>query len=57
MTCSLFYMLAHYLTLELNCKITLLGIQPVSVELNEPLSPEVECAANEAVEALTSTLL
>ena len=45
-------MLARYLTLELNCTVTLLGIQPSSNEVEERVSPEVLQAVQEVVEEL-----
>jgi len=45
--------IAQYLTLELNCKIALLGIQPKSNDIRETISPEV----SEAVHALTEDLI
>jgi hydrogenase 3 maturation protease len=45
-------MLARYLTLELNCTVTLLGIQPGSNEVGERVSPQVLRAVNQVVEAL-----
>ena len=45
-------MLAHYLTLELNCTVTLLGIQPGSNEVEEQVSPEVLQAVQEVVKEL-----
>jgi hydrogenase 3 maturation protease len=49
-------MLAKYLTLELKCKVTLLGIQPASNEVGETVSIEVTRAANTVVEALVGAL-
>jgi hydrogenase 3 maturation protease len=45
-------MLAHYLKLELNCTVAILGIQAVSNEVGEQVSPEVLQAINEIVEEL-----
>ena len=45
-------MLARYLTLELNCTVTLLGIQPGSNDVGERVSPEVLQAVHEVVEEL-----
>jgi hydrogenase maturation protease HycI len=49
-------MLAHYLTLELNCKVIFLGIQPQSNEVGEIVSTEVLQAVNELVRGLDETL-
>jgi len=45
-------MVAHYLRLELNCLVALLGIQPHSNEVGEAVSPEVLGAVNETVDVL-----
>ncbi len=45
-------MLAKYLTLELNCKIALLGIQPKSNDVGETISSEVV----EAIDVVAKTL-
>ena len=45
-------MLAHYLTLELNCTVTLLGIQPGTNDVGERVSPEVLRAVQVVVEEL-----
>jgi hydrogenase 3 maturation protease len=45
-------MLARYLTLELNCTVTLLGIQPGSNDVGEQVSPEVLQAVQDVVEEL-----
>lgn len=42
-------MLACYLTLEFNCQIALLGIQPASNEVDGPVSLEVQRAVDEIV--------
>ena len=49
-------MLAKYLTLELNCKIALLGIQPESNEVGEIMSAEVQKAVNIVVQGLIAAL-
>jgi hydrogenase 3 maturation protease len=49
-------MLAKYLTLELNCPIVLLGIQPKSNEVGEIVSTEVKGAIREIVEDLIHML-
>lgn len=48
--------LARYLTLELNCTVILLGIQPGSNEVGEAISPEVSQSINEVVEELDRSL-
>lgn len=45
-------MLSRYLTLELNCRVVLLGIQPGSNELGEVVHPEVVQAVNEITDKL-----
>lgn len=47
-------MLARYLTLELNCEVALLGIQPKSIELGKKISKEVHQAATEIVEEIST---
>ncbi|MBN2116048.1 MAG: hydrogenase maturation peptidase HycI [Anaerolineales bacterium] len=49
-------MLAKYLKLELNCKVILLGIQPVSNEVGETVSKEVICAVEKVVSGLEETI-
>lgn len=49
-------MLARYLTLELNCEIKLLGIQPQSNTVGEWVSPQVVESVNEIVASLISSL-
>jgi hydrogenase 3 maturation protease len=49
-------MLAKYLTLELGCKVMLLGIQPASNEVGETVSPEVLRAVKEVVNGLDETI-
>ncbi|MFZ0546915.1 MAG: hydrogenase 3 maturation endopeptidase HyCI [Candidatus Promineifilaceae bacterium] len=44
------YMLARYLTAELNCEVALIGIQPAETTLDFPLSPAVEKAAHKIIE-------
>jgi hydrogenase 3 maturation protease len=46
-------MLARYLTLELNCEVALLGVQPKSVEFGEIISREVRQAVAEIVEEIS----
>jgi hydrogenase 3 maturation protease len=52
--------LAKYLTLELNCRIAFIGIQPKSNEVGETLSTEVAGAVNLLagilIESLSSTM-
>jgi hydrogenase 3 maturation protease len=45
-------MLARYLTLELNCEVALLGIQPKSVEMGASVSDEVNQAVKDIVEEI-----
>lgn len=47
-------MLARYLTLELNCEVALLGIQPKSVEMGEPVSDEVNQAVSDIAEEMST---
>ena len=49
-------MLAHYLKLELNCTVKLLGIQAGSNEVGENVSAEVLRAVNEVVDELDKSL-
>jgi hydrogenase 3 maturation protease len=46
-------MLASYLTLELNCQVALLGIQPKSNDVGETISPEI----SQAVDAVVGDLM
>ena len=48
--------LAHYLTLELQCKVILLGIQPGSNEVGETISVPVSQAVNEVVDSLDQSI-
>ncbi len=48
--------LAGYLAKETGCSITVMGIQPRSLEFDGALSPEVAQAVEEAVQALASSL-
>jgi hydrogenase 3 maturation protease len=50
------YMLARYLTTELNCEVALIGIQPQNTALAAPLSPAVQEAVTEVAEAIASLL-
>ena len=45
-------LVAHYLKLELNCVVTILGIQLVSNELGERVRPEVMQAVEDVVDVL-----
>jgi len=49
-------MLAHYLTLELGCKVMLLGVQAASNDVGEIVSPDVLQAVNEVVDGLDESL-
>ncbi len=46
--------LARYLTLELGCRVALVGIQPQQTDLGAPLSTAVEAAVDEVVAELSS---
>jgi hydrogenase 3 maturation protease len=48
--------LAGYLANETGCMITVMGIQPLSLEFDAGLSPEVGRAVDEAVQALCQCL-
>ncbi|MFN8434498.1 MAG: hydrogenase 3 maturation endopeptidase HyCI [Anaerolineales bacterium] len=50
-------MLARYLTLELNCAVVLIGIQPKSTAIGEAVNPEVLAAVNEIVEEISTDCL
>lgn len=50
-------MLARYLTLELNCAVVLIGIQPKSTEVGETVSPEIVGAIHEIVDEMSHTCL
>ena len=45
-------MLAQYLTLDLNCTVALLGIQPGSNSVSDNISPEVSRALQEIIDEL-----
>jgi hydrogenase 3 maturation protease len=49
-------MLARYLTLELNCRVTLLGIQPGSNDIGSGISAEVSGAIQEIVDELDKSI-
>lgn len=48
-------MLARYLTLELNCVVALIGIQPKSNDVGEMVSQEVLQAVDEIVDEICNT--
>jgi hydrogenase 3 maturation protease len=48
--------LAKYLIAELGCQVALIGIQPSSLEMGQPLSPGVERATTELADALCAWL-
>lgn len=50
------YMLARYLTSELNCDVALVGVQPGSTTLGASLSPPVQQAVQLIAQALASYL-
>jgi hydrogenase maturation protease HycI len=50
------YMLAQYLSVELKCEVALLGIQPAVLTLGAALSPAVQRAVEEIVQALRENL-
>ena len=47
-------MLARYLTLELNCMVALIGIQPMSNDFGEIVSAEVSQAIDEIVDEISN---
>ena len=47
-------MLARYLTLELNCMVALIGIQPKSIEFGDVVSSEVSQAIDEVVQEISN---
>lgn len=49
-------MLSQYLTLEFNCPVALLGIQPASNELGESVSAEVLHSVDEIVDGLLDAI-
>lgn len=49
--------LAGYLSKETGCAVTVMGIQPRSLEFDAGLSPEVARAVDEVVEALAASLV
>ncbi len=48
--------IGSYLSVELNSQVSLLGIQPGTLEFNAPLSPSVAKAVREIVEELSGVL-
>jgi Ni,Fe-hydrogenase maturation factor len=46
------HLLAGYLTAELSCQVDLLGIQPTSCQVGDPLSPAVQRSAGSIVQDL-----
>jgi hydrogenase 3 maturation protease len=49
-------MLARYLKLEIGCEVNLLGIQPVSNEVGETVSPQVLQAVEEVAAGLEEVI-
>ena len=50
-------MLAKYLSLELNCEVSLLGIQPASVEVGERVCAEVLHSVSEIVGEISRIIM
>jgi hydrogenase maturation protease HycI len=50
------YMLAHFLTAELGCEVSLIGIQPQQTDLGSALSPVIEEATRDVAQALIDLL-
>lgn len=50
-------MLAKYLSLELNCEVGLLGIQPGSVEVGERVCAEVLHSVREIVDEISTIIM
>jgi hypothetical protein len=48
--------LARYLATEMNCDVALLGIQPATTVVGEPLSPAVRRSVTRTVVALAQVL-
>jgi hydrogenase 3 maturation protease len=48
--------LADYVAQEIGCRVTVVGIQPASIEFGEGLSPEVSAAVEEVTLALKECL-
>lgn len=51
------YLLAYYLTHELGCEVTLIGIQPANLDFSEGLSSEVQQAAEQIIQGLSEVLI
>jgi hydrogenase 3 maturation protease len=50
------YVLSQYLVLEFGCEVALIGIQPLSNQIDAPLSPVVQQAAETVVWGLSESL-
>jgi hydrogenase 3 maturation protease len=50
------YVLARFLTAELDCDVALLGIQPADTSFGAPLSPPVRAAVEAVVRTLASVV-
>jgi hydrogenase maturation protease HycI len=48
--------LADYIRREIGCRVSVIGIQPASIEFGESMSPEVSAAVQEAALALKDCL-
>lgn len=48
--------LADYIQREIGCRVTVIGIQPLSIEFGEGMSPEVSAAVRETALALKECL-
>jgi Ni,Fe-hydrogenase maturation factor len=48
--------LADYIRREIGCRVTVIGIQPSSIEFGEEMSPAVAAAVGETARALTECL-
>jgi hydrogenase 3 maturation protease len=48
--------LADYIQREIGCRVTVIGIQPASIEFGEQMSPEVSAAVRETVSDLRECL-
>jgi hydrogenase 3 maturation protease len=48
--------LAHYLTVELGCRVALVGIQPQQTDVGAPLSEAVQAAVDKVVTELSGAL-
>jgi hydrogenase 3 maturation protease len=49
-------LLAKYLIHELGCRVALIGIQPLQLEFDAPISPAVELAVHELAAGLETIL-